>query len=173
MDFPCTIDLHGKPHFGPEWKAAPVYLKLQKYHGKRAKLVVEVVESQKKRKFFEGAMVPYFCTLFNIFDRKNPDDRAKVREMMKQEFGGEIVPSIGGGVTKVCTTSKGKVDEILNNATDWLKENGYAIPDPELFKKWRDVLLREDDDYMDWLNKNNLNVDGSTKEIAGIDAIIT
>lgn len=171
MEIPCEIDLKGKPYFGPDWKTDRVFNELKQYAGKPATLVVDiqVKESKKMRRFFEGAMVPYFCTLMHIFDRKNPDDVEKVRELLKQEFGGEVTPTFSGGVTKVCITSKGKLREILDSANQYLMENGYAVPDPELYKRWRDVLLREGGDYLDWLIKNNLNVDGTPREVATID----
>ncbi len=155
----------GRPTFGDGFRSEAVYEKLKKYKGQIFTLEVSPYESKSERKFFEGAIVPYFCSLIEPYEPRNGEDRGKVREMLKQEFGGEVVPSLSGGVTKVCVTSKGQIKKILEGVTNYLETHGNPIPDPKLYIRWRDELLAPMGDYWLWLEANGLNVDGTKKDL--------
>ncbi|MFA9263089.1 MAG: hypothetical protein ACEQSB_07165, partial [Undibacterium sp.] len=76
-------------------------------------------ESERERKYFEGALVPYFCYLMPIYNPKSTEDRKKVRELVKQWFIGEVTPGIDGKMTKVCLTSRGKLKDLLDQCNAW------------------------------------------------------
>ena len=59
---------------------------------------------------------------------RDPDDRARVREWLKEEHPGELV-AIGGVVLKIGKSTKGReaLTAFLERVMDWLIEN-YAPP---------------------------------------------
>ena len=123
--------------------------------GMRFKVSPLTPESDKQRKFFEGAVVPLFAYYQENLNWKNPDDLIKVREWLKLEFNGELL-NILGRINKVAMSTKGKLnDGFLERVIDYMAENGYdtSLLDPEAYKHWRDQIYSwgKADTYIDYL----------------------
>lgn len=104
----------------------------------RLKIVPELPESGKLRRYYEGAIVPLIAYFQEGLDHRNCDDRRKIREWLKEEFNGEMV-EIGGKVHTVAKSTKGRdvLNPFVERVVDWLKDN-YAPPaeamDPEKYQ---------------------------------------
>lgn len=117
------------------------------------------LDSESERGFFEGAMVATFAEY--VYPERNPlkrEDIDFVRQDIKKEFNGIGGLDMEGNYVKLPRSTKGSLKEVLTLCTQYLMENGYPIPDPELYKKWD--LDRPEGNYWLWLRKNNLQVDG-------------
>jgi hypothetical protein len=132
------------------------------------KLTPVLPESNKQRRFFEGAVVPLIAYYQEGLDHRNSEDCQRVREWLKLEFNGEFL-TLGGTITTVSTThkvaksTKGRdaLQPFLERVMEWLIEN-YAPPvealDVENFKHWHDVVFPYGgpDNYIDYLTSLNL-----------------
>lgn len=119
------------------------------------------VESQDEREFFEAGMIPTFAEY--VYPDRSPLKQADidfVREDIKKEFNGVSGTDMHGNYVKLPRTSKGSVKELLTLCSQYLMENGYPIPNTELWKKWDSEFNRAEGNYWLWLRKNNLRVDG-------------
>lgn len=165
MKVEVMIDERGNVSYGSDLRAYQMRERLKKYAGDIADLEIETKDSWKERKYWEGGWIPYLCSIIPGYDPKNISSRSKMRETAKQEAYGEIVPDFQGNPTKIADTSKGKVQDLINYFIGWCMENGYAVPNPKLYKTWRDKFFCDYGDYWIWLEKNNLNVDGTKKNL--------
>jgi hypothetical protein len=85
-------------------------------------------------------------------------------ELLKAEFNGRWVTTPSGGKRKVAMSSKGKkvLRELVNRVTDWMGEQGIPVPDPTLYKKYRDSgLMAGEGSYREWLAEQGLQSDGT------------
>jgi len=102
-------------------------------------------ESDKQRRFFEGAVVPLVAYYQEGMDYRSVDDLRRVREWLKLEFNGELV-LLGGKAHKIGKSTKGReaLGQFLERVVAWLTEN-YAPPsealDPHEFMVWRDTIF--------------------------------
>jgi hypothetical protein len=147
-----TMNLHTKKHFKDF---------LKKNDGMRLEITPLLPESKKQRAFFEGAVVPLACYLSDNLDHRKWEDCKKMRESLKIEFNGELVPLMDK-VVKIAKTTKGKLNlGFIDDVIDWLEEN-YGIDriellNPDDYKYWRDVIFPHGDDentpdnYIDYL----------------------
>ena len=112
-------------------------------------------ESNKQRRYFEGAIVPLIAWYQEGLDHRNSDDLASVREWLKVEFNGETI-QLGGKPIKVGKSTKGRetLNRFLEDVVAWLQDN-YAPPaqalEPASFKEWRDTVMAGPDNYIDYL----------------------
>ncbi len=121
------------------------------------KLTPVLPESNKQRRFLEGAVLPLIAYYQEGFDHRKPEDVRKVRDWMKEEFSGEMVV-IGGKAHLVPRSTKGReaLQAFLERVLGWLQEN-YDPPvealDPARFKEWRDTVFPYGgpDNYIDYL----------------------
>lgn len=131
--------------------------------GAKVRIELISVESNEMRRYFEGGIIAALCEYHENFDRRNPDDRRTMRELVKEEFLGVLVPGLHGEPVRVARSSKGRKElrELLERVTEYMQENGIPVPDPALFKKWRDEYSFEHPDFYDWLAIHKLRPDGS------------
>lgn len=129
-------------------------------------LVGEITDEQ--RGYFEGALVPAVCDWHEKLDPENPEDVEICREWLKQEFNCRFLEQPGGGFTKVgmSTTrlNSRSMSEFIERIVAWMMEQQIPVPDPELYKKWRDSAPPAGEEYADFLRRENLKVDGTPKE---------
>jgi hypothetical protein len=128
------------------------------------RIVLDEPESKDLRRYFEGAIVPEVCTSWEWCDPRNADDLVACRELLKTEFNGRWVPTPAGGKRKVALSSKGQkvLREFVNRVTDWMGAQGIPIPDPTLYKKWRDTApVAGAGGYKEWLQEQGIKSDGT------------
>ena len=107
--------------------------------GKRAKFVLDEEISYDMRKFFEGAVAPYFFFQSEVAYNSIKEGR----DALKKEFGKKIYQKDIHGKTEIVAIStaeynKPDMQKLLDNITDYFRENGFIYPDSPDFKKWRD-----------------------------------
>lgn len=125
--------------------------------GKRFILSDFLPESNKQRRFFEGAVIPMITYYQEGMDHRNSDDCRRVHEWVKMEFCPEIVV-IKGKTVKVPGSTKGKLQEFLvEKVLDWMSENGYKVEllVPDDYKHWKDIIYSSGgaDNYIDYLRE--------------------
>lgn len=134
------------------------FAKFVKFHeGKRLFITPTFKESEDQRGFFEGAVVKLVTFFQEGMDHRNSEDNRNVRECLKIEFNGALVP-FNGKIHKVGKSTKGKLNNgFIEAIIDWLEEN-YGIDrtkvlDPKEYKKWRDDVYPYGgpDNYIDYL----------------------
>lgn len=90
------------------------------------------------RRFFEGAVVPYFALQHEIDGQFLT--LAEARKMLRREFNPEYVKRLDGKVetTAGSTTelNKAAFQKFIDDIIEYMDENGYATPDSEDFKRW-------------------------------------
>jgi hypothetical protein len=107
--------------------------------GKRAKICLDDDISYDMRKFFEGAVAPYFFFQSEVAYNSIPE----AREALKMEFGKKIYQKNIKGATLIVPISTAKYNKaefqtLLDNILAYFQENGFIYPDSEDFRKWRD-----------------------------------
>lgn len=128
--------------------------------------------SSSARGYFEGAVLPAYALWSENYDHENGDHLAEIRNFLKTKFLSKKFIEPDGSVTVIPdSTTKLTGEEFRNDflakCQDYFMENYIPWPDAELYKKWRDEVMSDrprDESYIDWLNLNGLNVDGSTKD---------
>jgi hypothetical protein len=119
------------------------------------KITPMLPESNKQRRYFEGAILPLIVYYQGGMDHRSADDRASVREWLKTEFNGHTI-LIAGEAHKVGKSTRGRevLNRFLENVVGWLQDN-YAPPaqalEPASFKAWRDTVMDGPDNYIDYL----------------------
>lgn len=113
-------------------------------------------ESNKQRKFFEGAICPLLAFYQEGMNHRNSKDVRKVREWLKLEFNGEMI-EIGGKAHKIACSTQNKLNTgFLERVEGYIQDN-YAPPaealNPKKYKHWRDVVFPcgGADNYIDYL----------------------
>ena len=102
-------------------------------------------ESDKQRRFLEGAVIPLVAFYQEGFDHHSHEDCRKVREWLKEEFNGELV-ELGGKIHRIAKTTKGRdqLQPFLERVIIWVMEQ-YAPPEealnPDAYKVWRDTIF--------------------------------
>ena len=140
---------------GSDYNRARVKQWLKDHAGTRLKFEAMTPESNKQRRFFEGAVVPLVAFYQEGMSHTNTDDLRKVREWLKIEFNGEFI-SIKGKSVKVAKSTKGELNRgFLERVQDWMEENGYAVEvlNPKEYEHWRDAIFPYSgpDNYIDYL----------------------
>lgn len=154
MDFIFRITRDAGMDFGERNRALfGQYLKA--HPGVLLKITPVLPESNKQRRYFEGAIVPLIAWYQEGMDHRNSEDLASVREWLKVEFNGQTI-ELGGKQIKVGKSTKGRdmLNRFLEDVVGWLQDN-YAPPvealEPANFKQWRDTVMDGPDNYIDWL----------------------
>lgn len=95
-------------------------------------------ESKSGRGYLEGAVVQAYCHWqYDIDPRAKGMSEAR-RFLFKRDFNYEIQKNRKGDPVRTPVSSKGKVKEITDIYTQWAEQNGAPIPNPALYKLWRD-----------------------------------
>lgn len=115
------------------------------------------------RGYLEAAVIPEYCSFqYNIDPRKKGDGIADTRRyLFKRDFNHSIITDRNGNPEKVPKSSLGRVKELLDTYTAWAEENGAKVPNPELYKMWRDKWSMDFrfDTYFDFLKFLDLDCD--------------
>lgn len=135
---------------------------MAEHPGMLLKISPVLPESEKQRRFFEGAIVPLVAHYQDGMDHRDGEDLRRVREWLKEEFNGEFV-TVAGKAHRVAKSTKGRdaLQPFLERVVAWLIEN-YQPPhealDPESFKRWQAEVFPSGgpDDYIDYLCGLNL-----------------
>lgn len=143
---------------GSEFNRNRLKIDLRKNIGSRYKIERITPESDKQRRFFEGAVVPLVTFFQEGMSHEEPEDNRKVRDWLKIEFNGELV-IIQGKSVKVAKSTKGQLNKgFLDRVIDWIEES-YGVDraivlNPEDYKHWHDVIFPNGDgpdNYIDYL----------------------
>lgn len=155
-EFTCRINNAGGLEFG-DW-AANAFRRYRKDNpGMVLKITPLLPESNKQRRFLEGAVIPLATFYQEGLDHQNSDDCHRVREWLKLEFNSEMVRVNGFG-NRIAKSTKGRdaLQPFLERVIEWLQEN-YAPPpeaiNPEEYKVWHDTIFPYGgaDNYIDYL----------------------
>jgi hypothetical protein len=122
--------------------------------GKRMKIEPVHIESEKQRKFFEGAVVPMVAFFQEGMDHRNSKDLYNVREWLKQEFNAEQVV-VNKKVKTIAGSTSGKLHIFMEKVIDWMNEQGYPthLLNPNDYKHWKDTIYAFGgaDNFLDYL----------------------
>lgn len=107
-------------------------------------LSVDEPTSTQLRRFYEGAVCPYFAYQHLLVDEKRQCWRRmgfpEAREALKLEFNPIYIKSIKGSRETVGGTTtafnKEEFREYVEKILSWFEQNGYEKPDSEEYKKW-------------------------------------
>jgi len=146
-EFTCVSTAEGGMDFG-DYNRKLVKDRLKEDVGARWKLVKITPESNKQRKFFEGAVIPLACYFHEKLDHKNNIDCEIMREWLKIEWNGELLEK-DGKLHKIGMSTKGKlggdkglIDKIID---DMEEQNGMElrsfILNEKEYKNWRDSIF--------------------------------
>lgn len=137
---------------------------LKKYDAFKIEPVIE--ESTNRRRYLEGAVIPAYCKWQYSIDPREPGQGEKRRSLFMQDFNFEIVSDRNNNPKKVPLSSRGMANDLLNEYTTYAEQNGAPIPNPDLYKKWRDnwgMDIRFKDFY-EWLDFLGLEEDAMPSE---------
>ncbi len=95
-------------------------------------------ESIKSRGYLEGAVIPAYCEWQYGINPKKIGLSEQRRFLFKRDFNSEIINDRNGNPIKAPISSKGKASYLVNVYTQYCYENGAPLPNPELYKLWRD-----------------------------------
>lgn len=123
-------------HFPSEYNRALLLEWFKKY--KRFKIIPDFEDTIPGRRYLEGAIIPAYCEWqYGINAREKGKDEQR-RFLFKRDFNYEIVENRDGNPVRAVLSSKGLASKINDTYTKWASENGAPIPNPKLFKLWRD-----------------------------------
>lgn len=113
---------------------------LEENEGKRMKISVDDDVTNNMRRFFEGAVVPFFA-LQNEIDGKKVSFQ-DARETLKIEFNPKYVRKLDGTLeiigASTTNLNKERFRAFLEKILEYMTENGYEVPDSDDYIKWRD-----------------------------------
>jgi hypothetical protein len=151
--------------------------KFKKFNeGKRIHISLIEEESMRRRRMFEGAVVPLLTFFQEHYDHRNNEHRKLVRSWLQEEFCPEIV-EVNGITKKVGGSTKNKLggeDQLVETVKNYMAENYGINPDLVLntkhYEDWRDTIYPFDlggpDNYIDYLvSIHRLNPKESYKKI--------
>lgn len=125
------------------------------------------IASRKQQGYVEGALIPSWGKFQYNLDPRNPENAALSRSLFKQDWWYDIIKDRHGKPKKVLKSLKNAHREVLDKYSEIAPENGYPIPNAELYKKWRDEYSMEPkySNYWDWLDILGIEEDAMpTKE---------
>lgn len=157
MNFNAISGPNGQLSLGSEYNAKRFRQYLKDNIGMRFEINTLIPESNKQRRFFEGAVIPLLAYYQEGMDHHNSEDRRRVREWILMEFNGEWVV-VAGKKIRVKKTSKGQLrDGLLERIIDWMMDNyGGDVAralEPGRYNNWHDVIYGAGgiDNYIDYL----------------------
>ena len=132
---------------------------LKKY--KRFEIMPVVSDSDKGRRYLEGAIVTEYCAWqYGINPREKGMGDVR-RTLFKRDFHYSIIRNRDGKPARIPLSTLCKVNQITEKYTTWATENGAPVPNPELFKLYRDKYSMDYrwDCFHDWLAFLELEID--------------
>lgn len=127
-----------------------------------------VYASRKQQRFLEAAVVPAWGHYQYDLNPRDPNNAELARTLFKQDWNYIIVKDKDGKPRRVAQSLKSKHKEVLDKYMDAAPENGYPMPNNELYLKWRDEWSMEPRfaNYYNWLDFLGLDVDSMpSKEV--------
>ena len=122
--------------FPSEYNAATFRAWLKRFKAFSISPLIE--ESRNARRYLEGAIIPAYCKWqYDIDPRAKEKDESR-RFLFKRDFNYEIVKNRKGDPVKMPLSSKGFAATLVEQYSQWATENGAPIPNPDLYKLWRD-----------------------------------
>lgn len=122
--------------FPSEYSKALLLEWMKKYS--KFKITPIDTETRKGRRYLEGAIIPEYCSFqYDIDPCELTKDEAR-RWLFKRDFNYNIIQDREGNPVRIPESSKGKANDLIQAWTQWATENGCKVPNPELYKLWRD-----------------------------------
>ena len=122
--------------FPSEYNAATYRSWLKKYKLFSIEPIIE--DSVKSRRYLEGAVMPAYCEWQYAINAREPMKDESRRFLFKRDFNYEVVKNRKGSPVRMPLSSKGFASFLVEQYSQWATENGAPIPNPELYKLWRD-----------------------------------
>lgn len=146
-------------HFPSAYNRATLLQWLKKYDW--IELRPKPKRSRKRQQFLEAAVIPCWGKFNYGLDPTDPKDVARARELFKLDFHYEIVTGKDGNPKRVSKSLSQAHADVLEKYTEYAEQNGAPIPNPELYKLYRDQYSHEWrwENYYDWLEFLGLEVD--------------
>lgn len=139
---------------------------LKKY--KYFEIIPRTNRSRKAQAFLEAAVIPAWGKFNYGLDPRVEENIAKARELFKQDFHYAIVKDKKGNPKRIGLSLKDEHNAVLEKYSDYAEANGAPLPNPELFKIYRDKYSGDFrwENYYDWLDAIKLEVDSMpTREV--------
>lgn len=116
-------------------------------------------ETRASRGYLEGAVIPAYCDWqYNIDPKAKEKDEAR-RYLFKKDFNYEIATRRDGQPQRIPLSTKGIVKQVLDRFTRYAEENGCPIPNPELYKVYKNRYSMRFCTYQEFLDFLGLEVD--------------
>jgi len=118
-------------------------------------------ETRASRGYLEGAVVPAYCEWQYNIKQNEKSQQDNRRFLFKRDFNYEIRKDRNGNPEKMPLSTKGKAKIALDNFTRYAEENGCPIPNPFLYKEYKDnwSMDKRFSCYKDFLDFLGLEVD--------------
>lgn len=121
--------------------------------GKKIKVSISDSVSSQLRKFFEGAIVPYFALQHFVVDPQNNQwcimPYKEARECLKREFNPTFFRDITGkSVMEGKSTNELNKKEFVGfveRCLQYFDQNGYEVPISEEYNQWVDSIPDEEE----------------------------
>lgn len=132
---------------------------LKKY--KWFEIVPRANQSKKAQGFLEAAVIPAWGKFNYGLNPRKPEDIDLSRELFKQDFNYAIVKGKDGSPKRIGKSLSNIQVDVLNRYTEYAEANGAPVPNPELYKIYRDKYSGDYrwENYYDWLDAIGLDVD--------------
>ena len=126
---------------GSEFNRARLKDFLKQNEGARLRISLDTPESKNLRGYLEGALIPMIAFYQEGHNHRDRASLAMVREWLRLEFNSDMCV-VAGKAKRVATSTKGREElrKFTDRVIDWMEENGYDIPNPDEYKKWRDSI---------------------------------
>lgn len=95
-------------------------------------------ESKASRGFLEGAVMTAYASWQYGIDIRDPKTHSQCRSAFKRDFCFDIVPNRDGEPVRIEASTRLRAKALLEVYTRYAEENGAPIPNPELYKVWRE-----------------------------------
>ena len=118
------------------------------------KITPHTVQKMKLRRFFEGAVVPYFALqtyvkgqggTYRHFTTK------EAREALKLEFNGVFMRQVDGELREIPGSTKGmnatEFEAFVNRCIEHMIDNGLLYPDSNRYRQWEESAPPPDELY--------------------------
>lgn len=163
----------GKPamSFGEHGNDIPFRTWMRKNIGKFGTIEPRDKITKEARGYFEGALVPSYIQ-WTDKDPNNRDEQENIRELFKLEFNGMVIDGLDGTPKKV-GRSTAKLSQLefredfVAKIVEYFVENNIPVPNPDLYKKWKDKWSHDDplSTFWQFLKKYNIKCDAGVEEV--------
>lgn len=123
-------------HIPSEFNKAKLQEWMKQY--KWFKITPSVQESSKQRRYLEGACIPEYCKFQYNIDPTDREMQEARRMLFKRDFNYEIITNRLGEPERIPVSSRGLANDMTQKFVEWATENGCKVPNPALYKKYRD-----------------------------------